>query len=129
MPVLQQESQEMLDLIAKLYAVESEARDAQLDAPARLQLRQERGVPAQLDALAKRIIQIRQQALPASLLATACDYLLNQWKRFCVFATDGLVEIDNNWCEPERSADGQPRGCPQGERSESKWHAPDRPRP
>jgi hypothetical protein len=62
-------------------------------------LRQERGVTAQLDALAKRIIQIRQQALPASLLAKACDYLLNQWKRFCVFATDGLVEIDNNWCE------------------------------
>ena len=93
------ESQEMLDLIAKLYALESEARDAQLDAPARLQLRQERGVPAQLDTLAKRIIQIRQQALPASLLAKACDYLLNQWKRFCVFATDGLVEIDNNWCE------------------------------
>ncbi len=94
-----QESQEMLDLIAKLYAVESEARDAQLDARARLQLRQERDVPAQLDTLAKRVIQIRQQALPASLLAKACDYLLNQWKRFCVFATDGVVEIDNNWCE------------------------------
>jgi transposase len=42
-----QESQEMLDLIAKLYAEESEAREAQLDAPARLQLRQERGVTAQ----------------------------------------------------------------------------------
>lgn len=93
------ESQEVLDLIAKLYAVESEAREAQLDARARLQLRQERGVPAQLDALAKRVIQIRQQALPASLLAKACDYLLTQWKRFCVFAADGLVEIDNNWCE------------------------------
>lgn len=93
------ESQEVLDLIATLYAVEKEAREAQLDARARLQLRQERGVPAQLDALARRIVQIRQQALPASLLAKACDYLLTQWKRFCVFAADGLVEIDNNWCE------------------------------
>jgi hypothetical protein len=94
-----------------------------------LQLRPERGVTAQLAALAKRIILIRQQALPASLLAKACDYLLNQWKRFCVFATDGLLEIDNNWCEPERRPDGQPRGCPQGKRRESKRHAPDRPRP
>jgi transposase len=94
-----QESQEVLDLIAKLYAVESEARDAQLAPQARLQLRQERGVPAQLDALAKRVIQIRQQALPACLLAKACDYLLTQWKRFCVFAADGVIEIDNNWCE------------------------------
>lgn len=93
------ESQEVLDLIARLYAVESEAREAQLDPQARLRLRQERGVPAQLDALCKRIIQIRQQALPASLLAKACDYLLNQWARFCVFAADGQVEIDNNWCE------------------------------
>jgi hypothetical protein len=59
-------------LIAKLYAVESEAREAQLDARARLQLRQERGVPAQLDTLTKRIIQIRQQAQPASLLAKPC---------------------------------------------------------
>lgn len=93
------ESQEVLDLIAKLYAVESEAREAQLDPQARLRLRQERGVPAQLETLCKRIIQIRQQALPASLLAKACDYLLTQWKRFCVFAADGLIEIDNNWCE------------------------------
>jgi len=68
-------------------------------------------------------IQIRQQALPASQLAKACDYLLTQWKRFCVFAADGLVEIDNNWCEPERSGDGPPLGCPQGERSESKRDA------
>ena len=93
------ESQEVLDLIAKLYAVESEARARQLDAQARCQLRQERGVPAQLETLANRVIQIRQQALPASLLAKACDYLLNQWQRLCVFASDGLLEIDNNWCE------------------------------
>lgn len=36
-----------------------------------LPLRQERGVTAQLDALPKRIIQIRQQALPANLLGKA----------------------------------------------------------
>ena len=48
---------------------------------------------------------MRQPALPTSLLAKACDYLRNQWKRFRVFAADGVVEIDNDWCEPERSAD------------------------
>ena len=28
-----------------------------------------------------------------------CDYALGQWERLEVFLTNGLVEIDNNWCE------------------------------
>jgi hypothetical protein len=58
-----------IDLIVRLYALASEGRDTHLDGRARLPLRQERGVTAHLDVLAKRLIQIRQQALQASLLA------------------------------------------------------------
>jgi len=32
-------------------------------------------------------------------LAQACDYMLGQWSRLEEFLKDGLVEIDNNWCE------------------------------
>jgi hypothetical protein len=66
-------------LIAKLYAVQSEARDAPIDARVCLPLRQESGVPAQLVALAKLIIQIRQQTLSASLLAKAHPLLPENW--------------------------------------------------
>jgi hypothetical protein len=60
---------------------------------------------AHLGALAKQVIHMRQPALPASQLAKTYDYQRNQWKRFRVFAADGVVEIDNDWCEPELSAD------------------------
>jgi transposase len=92
-------SQEMLDLIAKLYLVEKEAREQGLSGEARLAWRQQRKVGEQLQTLKGRLIEIRQQALPASLLSKACDYALNQWEKLAVYAQDGQIEIDNNWCE------------------------------
>jgi transposase len=94
-----QDSQSMLLLIAELYAVEAEARKQRLAPDARLQLRQLRDVPAKLKNIRLRIVDIRQRVLPASVLAKACDYALNQWEKLCVFAREGEVEIDNNWCE------------------------------
>ena len=94
-----QDSQSMLLLIAELYVVEAEARQQELTPEARLQLRQQRGVLATLEKIRLRVIDVRQRALPASLLAKACDYTLKQWERLCVYAREGEVEIDNNWCE------------------------------
>jgi transposase len=37
--------------------------------------------------------------LPKSALGKACDYALNQWSRLIVYAANGEVEIDNDWCE------------------------------
>jgi transposase len=93
------DSQEILDLIAFLYLVEKEARAAGLDGDARLRHRQARGIGNQLKAIKEKILRIRSRVLPASQLGKACDYALGQWEKLLVYARDGKVEIDNNWCE------------------------------
>lgn len=92
-------SRAMMERIGELYAVEDEARENGLKGEARLLLRQQRGVPAKLEAIKKAVVQFRQEVMPASQLGKACDYVLNQWEKLCVYGGDGEVEIDNNWCE------------------------------
>jgi transposase len=93
------DSQTMLDEIAALYHVEKEARTTALDADGRLSLRQERGIVTRLEAFREKIVSVRSRVLPASQLGKACDYTLGQWDKLMVYARDGRVEIDNNWCE------------------------------
>jgi hypothetical protein len=52
-----------------------------------------------MDALKLRLVEIRQQIPPGGKLAQACDYTLGQWSRLEEYLKNGLVEIDNNWCE------------------------------
>lgn len=93
------DSQDVLDAIACLYRVEKEARTAGIDVAGRLRLRKRRGIIARLDALRRLIVSIRSRVLPASQLGKACDYALGQWEKLLVYAGDGRIEIDNNWCE------------------------------
>jgi transposase len=94
------ESERVLGLIAGLYVVEAEARERGITgAEARLELRQARDVEGKLEEIGKVIADIRAKALPASRLGKACDYALNQWSRLVIYARDGEIEIDNNWCE------------------------------
>jgi transposase len=89
---------EVVGLFGQIYTVEREARQAGLDAGQRLALRRQKSVPL-MAALKDRLVAIRQQVVPGSALAKACDYTLNQWTRLAVFLQDGRVEADNNWCE------------------------------
>ena len=93
------ESQDMLNEIAFLYLVEKEARDLGLNADERLRHRMARGIPGKLEAIKAKILSIRSRVLPASQLGKACDYALGQWEKLLVYARDGKIEIDNNWCE------------------------------
>ena len=93
------ESQEILDQIAFLYLVEKEARTLGLNADERLRHRTARGITGKLEALKAKILSVRSRVLPASQLGKACDYTLRQWEKLMVYASDGRVEIDNNWCE------------------------------
>ena len=95
------DSQTILDEIASLYLVEKDARTTALDADGRLGLRQKRGIVTRLEALRAKIVSVRSRVLPASQLGKACDYTLGQWNKLMVYARDGRVEIDNNWCENE----------------------------
>jgi len=89
---------ELIERIGQIYAVEAQAKQAGLGAEGRQALRQERSAPV-MAALKSRLVEIRQQIMPGGKLAQACDYALGQWSRLEVFLTNGLVEVDNNWCE------------------------------
>lgn len=89
---------EIIARFAELYAVEKEARDRGLGPQARLESRQVKSVPV-MAALKTRLVEIRQQIQPGGKLAQACDYALGQWSRLEGYLADGVIEIDNNWCE------------------------------
>ena len=89
---------EVIARIGELYGIERESRTRGFGPEQRLALRQQRSVPV-MAALKIRLVEIRQAILPGGKLAQACDYILGQWSRLEEFLKDGLVEIDNNWCE------------------------------
>ena len=86
--------------IGRLYEVEQTAREGNLDASSREELRA-RECPELLGALKKLIGDIRALVLPKSALGKACAYAFNQWERLERYAAkgNGMVEIDNNWAE------------------------------
>jgi transposase len=95
------DSARVLARIAEIYAIEAQAREQKLSGEARLSFRIACGLADKLAAIKTEVIRIRQspQVLPASQLGKACDYALGQWAKLEVYASDGDIEIDNNWCE------------------------------
>ena len=89
---------EIVERIGQLYVVEEKARQADLGPAERQALRQSQSAPL-MEALKLRLVAIRQQIPPGGKLAQACDYTLGQWSRLEQYLKNGLVEIDNNWCE------------------------------
>ena len=92
-------STHIVDLMKGLYEIEGNARQRQLTGEARLLFRQEHKVMEKLDTLRSAILESRMGVLPKSNLGKACDYTLAMWNRLVVYAGNGDVEIDNNWCE------------------------------
>lgn len=88
----------VIELISRLYAVESQARENKLSAEARRQLRQTQSLPV-MEELREKLLEIRTHVLPSNNLAKACNYALGQWKKLTTFLEHGIVEIDQNLCE------------------------------
>lgn len=86
---------EALTRIAALYAIEAEAREKALDAPARHLLRQEQSRPI-VDELWRWLDGLRPKVNPGSGTAKAIDYLLRRKPAFTAFLDDGCFPIDNN---------------------------------
>ena len=87
-----------IELIARLYKVEADARRDNLDVQARQHQRRLHSVPMlqQIEALA---LQHLHGVLPGSLLGKALHYLTAQWPKLVRYADDGRYPIDNNVCE------------------------------
>jgi transposase len=82
--------------IRRLYDVEDEAK--KFSADERLRLRQEKSQPL-LQSLNQWLLAQRTWVLPKSPIATAINYVLNQWEALNRYTTDGDLHIDNNISE------------------------------
>lgn len=87
---------QMLALIAKLYAIERDLKDA--DPEHRHAERQTHSRPV-LEAIEAWLARTAARVPPKSLLGQACAYTTGLWPHLNVFLTDGNVPIDNNPAE------------------------------
>jgi transposase len=87
-----------LKLIARLYRVEHLADARGLAPDQRAELRKERSQPT-LEKLKHWLVAIQGNEPPASDLAKAAGYMINQWVALTRFIHDGRLRLDNNLCE------------------------------
>jgi transposase len=87
-----------IELICKLYAVESRGRDLKLEAEQLLEQLQLHSAPVlkQMEAL---LLANLQSVLQGSLLGKARHYLSSQWSKFGLYVIHGAYLVDNNSCE------------------------------
>ncbi len=89
---------EALDSIGKLYQIEKEARDRELDPSRIYQLRQEKAKPL-LDGF-KNWLEAKQPLTPPQgLLGKAIAYTLGNWGKLIRYLQDGRLRPDNNLVE------------------------------
>jgi transposase len=90
------EATEIMARIARLYRVESAAKEM---APQdRCTLRQEQARPS-IDRIFTRLEQLKPAILPSEPLSKAADYALNQQEALTRYLEDGRLKPDNNTAE------------------------------
>jgi transposase len=89
---------EMLGLIGRLYNVEREAKETELEPDDRLDRRKEDSVPI-LDQIRSRLEQWSVELLPKNPVAQAVHYARGQWTALTRFLEDGCLPLDNNIAE------------------------------
>jgi len=94
----EQPAVQFIELIAKLYAVESRARKLEMDVQQRLHQRQEQSVPV-IQAIEALVLAHLHAVVPGSALGKALHYFSSQWPKLVRYVQDGRYPIDNNACE------------------------------
>ncbi len=92
-----------LKLIARLYRIEHLADAKGLSPDERAALRQARSQPV-LDKLRRWLVATHGHEPPASDLAKAVAYMINQWVALNRFVHDGRLKLDNNLTEQQLRA-------------------------
>lgn len=87
-----------IDLIGKLYQVESQARRDGVDTAELGRRRQLHSAPV-LITIEELLLANLHAALPKSLLGEALHYLASQWQKLKRYVDDGRYSIDNNMQE------------------------------
>lgn len=91
-------AKEAVDQIARLYAIDSQAKERGLSSEGRHSLRKE-FAPAILASFKEWLDVRRTQVLPKSGLGKAIGYALGRWEALGRFLEDGRLELDNNRAE------------------------------
>lgn len=91
-------AQQALDNIGKLYEIEREARDRDLDPGEIEKLRNKRAKPI-LDEFKVFLEKYRKTSPERSLLGRAIHYAWNIWPHLVAYLENGTVPIDNNGAE------------------------------
>lgn len=91
-------SEVVLGLIQQLYAIEREAREANLTAEQRKELRLDKSLPV-LNKIGAFIAVNRSKVLPSSSIGKAFEYCVLRWDTLLNYLKDGNLEIDNNQIE------------------------------
>jgi transposase len=89
---------EALNYIGRLYRIEKEARQQELDVNEIYQLRQEESKPL-LDRFKMWLTTHQPLTPPKGLLGQAIGYTLSNWDKLIVYVKDGLLRPDNNLVE------------------------------
>lgn len=84
--------------IKRLYAVEREATECELEAEKRQKLREAKSVPL-LEEFKPWLDEQARQVLPKSPTAQAIQYVRSRWPAFTRYTTSGILAIDNNASE------------------------------
>ena len=88
----------LLGQVQALYKIESDAKTAGLDHPARRELRQRESKPI-LERIRDEVERAGRDVLPRSALGEALGYVRNQWQALNRYIDDGRLAIDNNAAE------------------------------
>ena len=92
------EAKRILELIGRLYAVESRAKKLKVSEDRLLAWRQ-RFSRRRLEQLRRYLDQLSPQVLPKSLLGKAITYTLKNWKALNRYTEAAYLSIDNNLSE------------------------------
>jgi transposase len=93
-----QESASIVALMDKLFAIDREAREQNLDHARRDLLRQERA-PELLEQLRAAALTLKKTALPKSAAGQAANYTLSFWSKLTVFLKHPELELSTNLAE------------------------------
>lgn len=91
-------SEYALTEIQKLYAIERRIREEGLNADQAKELRQTESVPL-LTGFKSWLMENYKQVTPQSPIGKAISYSLQRWDKLSIYATDGRLQIDNNFVE------------------------------
>ncbi|NJN05480.1 MAG: IS66 family transposase [Rhodobacteraceae bacterium] len=83
----------------RLYKIEDEAREAQLEPDQRHALRQEKDALSIWAAMKARAEELRPGLLPKSTMGKAVNYFINEYEALIAYLENGRLEIDNNLVE------------------------------